>query len=295
MEWLNRIGTMFNIVTSPIDTLMAFLVRIAVEGLSWLLGQIMDIMKLTDTFFNVQVTKDIFFLVNYFTVMLATAVGTYFVFSQLLNAATGGDPKSPQQVWGAFLTYGFRVLSMPFFLFTALKLNSVFIDAIVKLGLSSKKIEANLHLDNDDSTAFLKRIGTLYNVGDKSILLTGLLSVMLLIILVVLFFQMVKRTGEIFFSYVLIPPVALSCLTNDLDMYSSWWRQCISVIGGQSVQVIGIYAGFQFLLEGHGIMATGILLATISTPVVIKEFAYNSGIGNFFKQVGSTAMMGAIR
>ena len=42
-------------------------------------------------------------------------------------------------------------------------------------------------------------------------------------------------------------------------------------------------------------MATGILLATISTPVVIKEFAYNSGVGNFFKQIGSTAMLGAMR
>ncbi len=295
MQWLKLIGDIFSAYTAPVDSLMAMIVRTAVEGLSWVLGQIVTIMKLSDSFYDVQVTKDLFFIINYFSGMLATAVGTYFVFSQLLATATGGDPKPPQQVWGAFLTYGFRILSMPFFMFTALTLNSVFIDAIVAMGLSSKKIEENLKLDSEDSTAFLKRIGTLYNIGDKSVLLGGLVALMLLIILVVLFFQMIKRTGEIFFIYLLISPVALSCLTNDLDMYSSWWRQSLSVIGGQSVQVIGIYAGFQFLLEGHGFMATGILLATISTPVVIKEFAYNSGVGNFFKQIGSTAMLGAMR
>lgn len=295
MEWLNVIGSLFNAYTAPVDSLMAMIVRIAVEGLSWVLGQIIAITKLSDSFYDVQVTKDLFFLINFFTGMMATAVGTYFAFSQLLNTATGGEPKPPQQIWGAILMYGFRISSMPFFMFTALKLNSVFIDAIVALGLSSKKLEDNLKLDNEDSTAFLKRIGTLYKLGDKSVMLAGLVALMLFIILVILFFQMIKRTGEIFFIYLFIPPVALSCLTNDLDMYSSWWRQSISVIGGQSVQVLGIYAGFQFMIEGHGFIATGILLATISTPVVIKEFAYNSGIGNFFKQAGSTALMGAMR
>ena len=295
MEWLNVIGSLFNAYTAPVDSLMAMIVRIAVEGLSWVLGQIIRITKLSDSFYDVQVTKDLFFLINFFTGMMATSVGTYFAFSQLLNTATGGEPKPPQQIWGAILMYAFRISSMPFFMFTALKLNSVFIDAIVALGLSSKKLEDNLMLDNDDSTAFLKRIGSLYKLGDKSVMLAGLVALMLCIILVILFFQMIKRTGEIFFIYLFIPPVALSCLTNDLDMYSSWWRQSISVIGGQSVQVLGIYAGFQFMIEGHGFIATGILLATISTPVVIKEFAYNSGIGNFFKQAGSTALMGAMR
>lgn len=295
MEWLGLIGSMFNKYTSPVDSVMAWGVQIAVEGLSWVLSQIVAIMTLSNEFYNVQITKDIFYIINFFSGMLAVSVGTYFVFSQLLSVAVGNDAKPPMQIIGAFINYGFRILSMPFFLFTALELNSAFINGVIKLGLSSKKIEDDLHLNNEDPTAFIQRMGSLYKVSEDSILMGALLSIMLLIVFLTLFFQMMKRTGEIFFIYIFIPPVALSCLTNDLDMYSSWWRQTLSVIGGQSVQVLGIYAGFQFLIESHGLMATGILLATITTPVVVKEFAYNSGIGGFFKQAGSVAMMGAVK
>lgn len=295
MQWLEVLGSLFSTITSPIDLLMAWLVQIAVEGLSWILGQIVSVMMLTSSFSTMQVTKDIFFLVNFATGILATGVGSYYIFAQLLNHVTGKDAKNPQQIIGGFFDYGFRSLSMPFFLFLMIELNTAFVKAIVALGLSSKSIEEKFQLSSGDPGKFLQTIGTMYSIKESAVLIGALVAVALLIILVVLFFQLIRRTGDVFFLYVLIPPVALTSLTSDLDMYSSWWRQCISVVGSQAVQVIGIYAGFGAMMEGHGIVGTGILLATISTPGVIKEFAYNSGVSSSLKQIGSTAMLGMMR
>lgn len=61
MQWLEVLGSLFSTITSPIDLLMAWLVQIAVEGLSWILGQIVSVMMLTSSFSTMQVTKDIFF------------------------------------------------------------------------------------------------------------------------------------------------------------------------------------------------------------------------------------------
>lgn len=295
MDWLSAIGDFFNAVTNPIDALMGFIVQLGVEMLSWTLGQLVSVMKLTDTFTKVKFTMDLFSLVNSICLMLTGAVATYYVFTVVLDIATGGEGESPMKVIGKFLHYGLRLVSMPFFLFTALKLNSAFVSAMQTFGLSSDKIVKNLQLSNSDSSAFLKRLGTLFDLPDKAILIGALFALGMAIIVVVLLFQLITRTGEVFFLYVLIPPVCITVFTKDLDMYSSWWRQVISVIGGQAVQLIGLYAGIQFLLEGYGIVGIGVLIATAKTPAVIKEFAYNSGGGGIVRQAISTGSLMIVR
>lgn len=292
MEWLELIGAFFNVATSPIDMLMSWLVTLAIEGLSWVLGSMVSVMKLSDTFATVQVTKDFFEIVQYACFLLVGAVAVYYLFSVLLDFATGGSGETPQKVIGKFLMYGYRILSMPFFLFTYIYLNSKFVDVITSYGLQSDGLIKNLAADPKDSTAFIKRIAKLMNINQTNILLPALIGLGLAILYFALLFQLIRRTGDIFFLYILIPPVAVTVFTKDLDMYSSWIRQLISVVGGQSVQVIGIYAGAQMIVEGHGIMGIGILLATISTPAVIKEFAYNSGKGGGgLSQIASSGMM----
>ncbi|MBL1227209.1 conjugal transfer protein TrbL family protein [Enterococcus sp. BWR-S5] len=295
LDWLSSIGDFFNYVTNPIDTLMAFLMQLAVEALNWCLGQLINVMKLTDTFAEVKFTQELFLLINYSCGILATAVASYYLFSNVLDIATGGEGEPITKILGKFLSYGYRILAMPFFLFVALELNSGFIKVIQAFGLDSQSIADNLKLSNDDSTAFLKRISSLFSIGENSVLITAFFAVIMAVVFVVLLFQLITRTGDVFFLYMYIPPIAITVFSRDLDMYSTWWRQLISVIGGQSLQLIGIYAGIQFLLEGHGIIGMGILISTIRTPAVMKEFAYNTGGGGIVRQAVSTGSLMLIR
>lgn len=57
MQWLEVLGSLFSTITSPIDLLMAWLVQIAVEGLSWILGQIVSVMMLTSSFSTMRGNK----------------------------------------------------------------------------------------------------------------------------------------------------------------------------------------------------------------------------------------------
>lgn len=292
MDWLGKIGEFFGALTNPIDMLMSWIVSLAMEGMMWVLGSVVKIMKLTDGFYDVKITKDLFAIVEYACYILVVAVATYYVFSVLLDMATGGSGESPMVVFGKFINYGFRVLSMPFLLFTFITVNSKFIDVLTAYGVDVNKFSSKIGAKGTDSTAFIKTMGTLFSVSQTSLLLPALFGLGIAIVFFILLFQLIRRTGDVFFLYILIPPVALTVFTKDLDMYPSWVRQLITVIGGQTVQVIGLYAGMQMVMEGHGIMGMGVLLATISTPAVIKEFAYNSGKGGGgFSQLASSGLM----
>lgn len=292
MDWLGRLGDLFGTLLNPVDLLMSWMVMLAMEGITWVLGSVVSIMKLSDSFYDVPVTKDLFAIVEYACYLIVGAVAVYYVFSVLLDIATGGSGESPEKIIGKFINYGFRVLSMPFFLFTFIHLNGKFIDVIASYGINMDTFVKDLSSNSTDNGAFIKKMTLLMTIPQSSVLLPALFGLGLAIVFFVLLFQLVRRTGDIFFLYILIPPVAVTIFTKDLDMYSSWTRQLVSVVGGQSVQVIGIFAGTQMLMEGRGIIGTGILLATISTPAVIKEFAYNSGKGGGgLSQLATSGMM----
>lgn len=292
MDWLSNIGTIFGALTNPVDLLMSWIVTLAMEAINWALGSVVKIMKLSDTFYEVKLTRDFFSIVEYACYLIVGAVAVYYVFSVLLDMATGGSGESPQKVIGKFLNYGFRILSMPFFLFTFIHLNSKFIDVISEYGINPKGFIKDMSTDASDSANFIKRMVSMMGISNGSVLLPALFGLGMAILFFVLLAQLVRRTGDLFFLYILIPPVAVTIFTKDLDMYSSWTRQLISVIGGQSVQVIGIFAGIGMILGGHGIIGNGILLSTISTPAVIKEFAYTAKkSGGGVSQIASSGLM----
>ncbi|MBC1920471.1 hypothetical protein HCJ46_17100 [Listeria booriae] len=289
MAWLESIGKFFEGLTSPIDYLMGFLVQFSIDGLSWILGAIVGITKLNDNFEDIQSIQDILVLIQFFVGLMVVAIGTYHVFSQLLSIAAGREFKTPREIFGDFLLYGWRLLSMPYFLFFSLKLNAIWVDMLTKRGLSADKLIESLSLGGKSTDEFMKSITKMFVLQNLSGIISVLIAVVLLIVFIILWFQFIKRSGEIIYMYLFIPFVALSTLSTDLDMYSTWWRQALSVIFSQGMQVTGLYLSVQLILEGHGQLGLGLLLATISTPVIIKEFAYNSGVGGSLK---SLAFMG---
>ncbi|EAC2922389.1 conjugal transfer protein TrbL family protein [Listeria seeligeri] len=288
MNFLNSIGEAFQGLTNPIDLMMTLMIQMAVEGLSYILAGIVNLTKLGNGFEDIDAIKDIFTLCNYFVGLLVGAIAVYHVFQQILNMITAKNTKSPQELFGDMFNYGWRLLSMPYFLFFGLKLNSIWINMITDKGLNSQNLIKMLGLKNNDS--FLKAISKMFAINAASNIVTVIAALLLLISFAVLYFHFIKRSGEIVFMYIFIPIVALSSISTDFDLYSTWWKNAIGIIFTQALQVTGLYLSIQLVLDGHGVFGIGVLLATISTPMLVKEFAHNAGVTSSLK---SLAMIGA--
>lgn len=293
MQWLSDVlGGVFEFLSSPIDFLLGFLIEGAMTGIEWMLGGIVKLTTLSSGFYDITAVKDMFYLINYFIFMMAGAIATFNVFNQIFKHVVGDDAKTPQQVMGDTLKFGFRLLSMPFFFFTVVKLNEVFIAAIVKYGVNIQAVKDSFGIGKG-ADGFTGKVATMFGIIQNSVIIIAVVAVMMLIIFLALGFQFMKRNGELFYLYILMPLVSLSALTSDLDMYSTWWRQMLSVVGTQSLQIVGLYTFIQCLLTGHAMFGISILMATISTPALLKEFAYNSGAMNGINNVVRTGMMAA--
>ncbi len=291
MDFLKGIGDFFNGIMNPIDMLVGMLVKIAFEVTSFFLGQIVSLMKLNTTFSEISAVTTMFSLINLLCIILSFGIATYFVFNNLFKMWIGQDAKTPRQVVGTIIDYGWKLLSMPFFLFTFLKVNNLVISVLTKMGLDPTTVSKALGVGGNTPGDMLKKMIALFAVPGSTIFIAPMLAITLAVCFFVLNYQLTIRSGELVFIYLFIPVVALSTMTEDLNLYSTWWRQVITVVGGQICQIVGLYLFLQCMVEGHGIIGSGILIATIKTPGLMKEYAINSGFTNGMKQISSTLML----
>ncbi len=290
MDFLSGIGDIFNAITSPIDFFIGFIVLSAVESINFILYNIMNLMLMPAKVVETGALKDIAYIINYFVYTMAGGVGAWHLFRNLLKIATDQGGKSFQAMMGDFIEYGLRLVSLPFFFYTMVEVNSLLVKVFVGMGINPKKLMMSLGVEKNSPTAFLERLGKMFLVSKTSNFVAPIIGLGLFILFAILLLQTLTRIGEVAFIFLFIPLVAVSVLTEDLDMYSAWWRNALSVFGTQILQLIGIYLSFQFFIDGNGLFGIGILLTTIKTPQIAKEYTMSSGVSSGLKNLGGSLL-----
>ncbi|HFK1812466.1 TPA: conjugal transfer protein TrbL family protein [Bacillus cereus] len=278
----------FTTVTNPIEAFSRWIVELSIQLLDFFLGSIVSVTKIDTEYQKVQVIQDVFSWVRFLVYALVGVIVLHQLFKQYLAISTGSiQRRTTSQIMGDIGKFAYRLLMLPLFLDIMIKINSFWVgfisdkglvvDEFVKfLGLNQgteKKSVSEIVLGNIAQTYQLQMAGTVVFVAIFFL-------VLLAILFVLMYIQMIMRLGQIVFCYVLIPFVALSALNEEMDMYSTWWRETIAIVGTAAAQVSFLYLGLNCMLSGHAILGTGILIGVVTTSAVLQKFVYSTGVAS---------------
>ncbi|MCI0767296.1 conjugal transfer protein TrbL family protein [Bacillus sp. TL12] len=278
----------FQVATNPIEAFSRWIVELSIQLLNFFLGSIVSVTKIDTEYQNVQVIQDLFSWIRFLVYALVGTIVIHQLFKQYLAISTGSiQRRTTSQIMGDIGKFAYRLLMLPLFLDIVIKINSFWVsfisgkglvvDEFVKfLGLNQAKGEKSV------SEIVLGNVAKIYQLQTAGtvVFVTIFFLVLLAILFVMMYIQMIMRLGQIVFCYVLIPFVALSALNEEMDMYSTWWRETIAIVGTAMAQVSFLYLGINCMLSGHAILGTGILIGVVTTPAVLQKFVYSTGVAS---------------
>ncbi|KKM13036.1 hypothetical protein SY88_00245 [Clostridiales bacterium PH28_bin88] len=125
-----------------------------------------------------------------------------------------------------------------------------------------------------------------------------LLTIPAVILLILVFFQGLVRTIEITLAAIISPLAALGYISGG-GMADVWWREVMVVSTSQAVQMLLLYMGAALLVAPapwnsvQANMGPFLFVATlwvaVRTPVILRNYAYSTGISSIAGGVGHTA------
>ncbi|MBW3496449.1 conjugal transfer protein TrbL family protein [Bacillus mycoides] len=278
----------FTTVTNPIEAFSRWIVELSIQLLNFFLGSIVSVTKIDTEYQKVQVIQDVFSWVRFLVYALVGVIVLHQLFKQYLAISTGSiQRRTTSQIMGDIGKFAYRLLMLPLFLDIMIKLNSFWVGFISDKGLVVDQFVEFLGLKKDGgdktvSEIVLGNIAQTYQLqmAGTVVFVAIFFLVLLAILFVLMYIQMIMRLGQIVFCYVLIPFVALSALNEEMDMYSTWWRETIAIVGTAAAQVSFLYLGLNCMLSGHAILGTGILIGVVTTPAVLQKFVYSTGVAS---------------
>ncbi|MBJ8024222.1 conjugal transfer protein TrbL family protein [Bacillus cereus] len=278
----------FTTVTNPIEAFSWWIVELSIQLLNFFLGSIVSVTKIDTEYQKVQVIQDVFSWVRFLVYALVGVIVLHQLFKQYLAISTGSiQRRTTSQIMGDIGKFAYRLLMLPLFLDIMIKLNSFWVGFISDKGLVVDQFVEFLGLKKDGgdktvSEIVLGNISQTYQLqmAGTVVFVAIFFLVLLAILFVLMYIQMIMRLGQIVFCYVLIPFVALSALNEEMDMYSTWWRETIAIVGTAAAQVSFLYLGLNCMLSGHAILGTGILIGVVTTPAVLQKFVYSTGVAS---------------
>ncbi|MEK4504043.1 conjugal transfer protein TrbL family protein [Bacillus sp. FSL R12-0069] len=279
----------FTTVTNPIEAFSRWIVELSIQLLNFFLGSIVSVTKIDMEYQKVQVIQDVFSWVRFLVYALVGVIVLHQLFKQYLAISTGSiQRRTTSQIMGDIGKFAYRLLMLPLFLDIMIKLNSFWVGFISDKGLVVDEFVKYLGLNNEAkgdkslSEIVLGNIAQTYQLqmAGTVVFVAIFFLVLLAILFVLMYIQMIMRLGQIVFCYVLIPFVALSALNEEMDMYSTWWRETIAIVGTAAAQVSFLYLGLNCMLSGHAILGTGILIGVVTTPAVLQKFVYSTGVAS---------------
>jgi hypothetical protein len=129
--------------------------------------------------------------------------------------------------------------------------------------------------------------------------------VILCLIIAILFFvlliQMAIRFAELGFSFAIAPVVIATNVSDDLNLLPGFWKNLLSLIFTQSVQILIVLFMLKFFSKGsiwdpqkimYGI---GFMVLAVKSPHIVKELMYSSGAGRTISGIGTGAAATAIK
>lgn len=278
----------FTTVTNPIEAFSRWIVELSIQLLNFFLGSIVSVTKIDTEYQKVQVIQDVFSWVRFLVYALVGVIVLHQLFKQYLAISTGSiQRRTTSQIMGDIGKFAYRLLMLPLFLDIMIKINSFWVGFISDKGLVVDQFVEFLGLKKDGgdktvSEIVLGNIAQVYQLqmAGTVVFVAIFFLVLLAILFVLMYIQMIMRLGQIVFCYVLIPFVALSALNEEMDMYSTWWRETIAIVGTAAAQVSFLYLGLNCMLSGHAILGTGILIGVVTTPAVLQKFVYSTGVAS---------------
>ena len=135
-------------------------------------------------------------------------------------------------------------------------------------------------LDEGLDTKTLEKFATIPQSAGIALSLAVLTIVILFVLLAL---QYIQRLGEYIVLLVTSPIAAHSIISENMDIWSVWWRESVSVIFSQAFQVallwliLNLLTGTEKLSDY--IMAIGLMVVLLKGPKYIRQFLYSSGSG----------------
>lgn len=206
---------------------------------------------------------------------------------KLVELLANGDPESRGELKNKIVRLVFTcIFAMCFgtFFKWLLTFNNWYVDAMLKNGI------------NFDTFAFKQSdIENAVNTG-MSLILLSFLSLALLIMMVILLFQTAIRWATLGFGFAIAPIIIATNLADNFNLLPGYWRNLISVIFTQAVQVTLIVFmcnafGNVNIWEPHNMfLAVGYMFLVVKAPSFVKELIWSSGMGKTGVGMGASAI-----
>lgn len=113
-----------------------------------------------------------------------------------------------------------------------------------------------------------------------AMLIAGFAMALLFLLLAI---QYIIRTAELLIILIMSPLAAWSIMNEDLNIWSIWWREAISIVFTQSFQIMVIWLAFNHIGDAKGlqdfIVGFGFLAFCLMSPTFLRKFLYSTGAG----------------
>lgn len=218
------------------------------------------------------------------TTDLFSAIVTVIFVYKLIELLITGDPESRGSLKNGLARLGFTFafsMAFPKFFKWLLTFSNWVVTDLLDNGIEFKQFKLT---DEDVLNTSLK----------TSMMMV--LAVILAILFLVMLFQMTIRFAELAFAFVFSQLFIASNMSENFNMLPHFWRNLISIIFTQAVQVSMLYimsnlfANVDIWQPKSIFLAIGFLFITVKTPTIMKEFMYSSGSGKLFGGVSTGAV-----
>lgn len=121
--------------------------------------------------------------------------------------------------------------------------------------------------------------------AEINLLFMTILSLIIAVLFCVLLVQMAIRMAELGFALTIAPIVIATNLSDNFNLLPGFWRNLLSVIFTQAVQMLLLLLMAKFFSEGSIwetdkiMFGIGYLVLVVKSPHVVKELMYSTGTG----------------
>lgn len=132
--------------------------------------------------------------------------------------------------------------------------------------------------------------------ADINLIFMCILALILAILFFILLIQMAIRFAELGFALAIAPICIASNMSDNFNLLPSFWRNLLSIIFTQSVQILLVLFMSKFFSEGSIwesgkiMFGIGYMILVVKSPSIIKELMYSSGTGRTVGGIGSGAV-----
>ena len=214
---------------------------------------------------------------NFFFALL----GVIFLYKMVEILATA-DPDGRGVIREKLVILGFTVgfaFSFKWIFESLLKFNNWFIQGLLdgyNLEFSTFKYDA-----------------TKVQEAEINLIFMCILALILAILFFILLIQMAIRFAELGFALAIAPICIATNLSDNFNLLPGFWKNLMSIIFTQSVQILLILFMAKFFSEGsiwdaEKIMfGIGYMILVVKSPHVVKELMYSSGTGRTAGGIGT--------